>query len=102
MLTDIFGLSSSLDKPTQELIDKRNRLAAKENLNPAMAREFEDIKNELRHLGFLYEERDKLYSEFLKQLKNVELANVDPLTPHELRERELETRRIVEELLGNK
>jgi predicted ATPase len=102
VLTDIFGLSSSLDKPTQELIDKRNRLAAKENLDPAMAKEFEDIKNELRHLGFLYEERDKLYSEFLKQLKNVELADVDPLTPDELREREVETRRIVEELLGKK
>jgi hypothetical protein len=55
-----------------------------------------------RHLGFLYEERDKLYSEFLKQLKNVELADVEPLSPDELREREAETRRIVEELLGKK
>lgn len=102
VLTDIFGLSSSLDKPTQELIDKRNRLAAKDELTPAMAKEFADIKEELRHLGFLYEERDKLYSEFLKQLDNVELADVEPLTPDELREREAETRRIVEELLDKK
>lgn len=102
VLTDIFGLSSSLDKPTQEKIDRRNELAREEELTPALAKEFADIKGELRHLGFLYEERDKLYSEFLKQLKNVELADVEPLSPDEMREREAETRRIVEELLGNK
>lgn len=100
VLTDIFGLSSSLDKPTQELIDKRNRLAAEEKLTPAMAKEFADIKEELRHLGFLYEERDKLYSEFLKQLDRVEMADVDPLSPEELRAREEESREIVERLLG--
>ena len=99
VLTDIFGLSSSLDKPTQEKIDRRNELAAEEKLNPAMAKEFADIKEELRHLGFLYEERDKLYSEFLRQLDNVELADVDPLSPDELRAREAESREIVERLL---
>ncbi|MCW1985107.1 UNVERIFIED_ORG: putative ATPase [Sphingomonas sp. R1F5B] len=102
VLTDIFGLSSTLDKPTQELIDRRNELARKEQLTPAMAKEFADIREELRHLGFLYEERDKLYSEFLKQLDKVELADVDPLTPDELRAREAESRRIVEELLSKK
>lgn len=99
VLTDIFGLSSSLDKPTQERIDRRNELAREEELTPAMAKEFADIKEELRHLGFLYEERDKLYSEFLRQLDSVELANVDPLTPDELRARETESREIVEKLL---
>jgi predicted ATPase len=102
VLTDIFGLSSSLDKPTQLLIDRRNELAREENLTSAMAKEFADIKNELRHLGFLYEDRDKLFTEFLKQLKNVELADVEPLSPEQLREREAETRRIVEELLSKK
>lgn len=99
VLTDIFGLSSSLDKPTQEKIDRRNELAREEVLTPAMAKEFAEIKDELRHLGFLYEERDKLYSEFLKQLDRVELADVDPLTPEELRAREEESREIVERLL---
>ncbi len=102
VLTDIFGLSSSLDKPTQEKIDRRNELARTEELSPALAREFGEIKEELRHLGFMYEERDKLYSEFLRQLDRVELADVEPLTPDELREREKETRRIVEELLAKK
>jgi predicted ATPase len=102
VLTDIFGLSSSLDKPTQEKIDRRNELAREKELDPAMAREFAEIKEELRHLGFLYEERDKLYSEFLRQLDRVELADVDPLTPDQLRDRESESRRIVEELLSKK
>lgn len=99
VLTDIFGMPSSLDKPTQEKIDRRNELAREEQLTPAMAREFEGIKNELRHLGFLHEERDKLYSEFLKQLTHVELADLDPLSPEELHAREVESREIVERLL---
>jgi predicted ATPase len=99
VLTDIFGLSSSLDKPTQEKIDRRNELAREKELDPAMAREFAEIKEELRHLGFLHEERDKLYSEFLRQLDRVELADVEPLTPDELRAREEESREIVERLL---
>ncbi|WP_229825719.1 helicase-related protein [Gemmobacter nanjingensis] len=102
VLTDIFGLPSTLDKPTQIKIDRRNTLAAQEELSPALAKEFEKINAELRHLGFLYEERDKLYSRFLRQLGNVELADVEPLTPEELRAREEETRMIVETLIGKK
>ena len=102
VLTDIFGLSSSLDKPTQSLIDRRNELARQEDLSPALAKEFAIIKEQLRHLGFLYEERDKLYGEFLRQLDSVELAETAPLSPEQLREREKETRRIVEELLNTK
>lgn len=99
VLTDVFGMASSLDKPTQELIDKRNDLAREEQLTPAMAREFEKINGELRHLGFLYEERDKLYSDFLRQLDRVELADVEPLSPDELRNREAESLEIVQRLL---
>lgn len=99
VLTDVFGMASSLDKPTQELIDKRNDLAREEQLTPAMAREFEKLNSELRHLGFLYEERDKLYSDFLRQLDRVELADVEPLSPDELRNREAESLEIVQRLL---
>jgi predicted ATPase len=102
VLTDIFGLPSTLDRPTQIKIDRRNTLAAKEDLSPALAREFEKINAELRHLGFLYEERDKLYSRFLKQLDNVELADIEPLTPDELRDRERETQEIVAKILSKK
>lgn len=102
VLTDIFGLPSTLDRPTQIKIDRRNSLAAKEELSPALAREFEKINAELRHLGFLYEERDKLYSRFLKQLDNVELADIEPLTPDELRDRERETQEIVAKILSKK
>lgn len=102
VLTDIFGLSSSLDRPTQELIDKRNELARSEELSPAMAREFEKINAELRHLGFLYEERDQLYSQFLRQLDNVELADAPTLTPDQMRQREEESLEIMKEILSKK
>jgi ABC-type cobalamin/Fe3+-siderophores transport system ATPase subunit len=102
VLTDIFGLATTLDKPTQAIIDRRNTLAKSEDLSPALAREFGRINEELRHLGFLYEERDQLYSQFLRQLDRVELADAVPLTPDELREREAETRNILEKICQEK
>jgi predicted ATPase len=100
VLTDVFGLSSTLDRPTQERIDRRNELASEENLSPALAKELEKINLELRRLGFLYEERDQLYSQFLRQLGNVELADVAPLTPDELLRREEESREILQRVLA--
>jgi predicted ATPase len=100
VLTDIFGMSSTLDRPTQKLIDERNRLASVESPSDEELAQLEKINHELRNLGFMYEERDKLYGEFLRKLDDVELADAPPLTPDEIRERDKTTEEIVKELLG--
>lgn len=102
VLTDVFGMPSTLDRPTQKLIDERNKLAAREDLSPQLLERLDSINNELRHLGFLYEERDKLYGLFLKKLDEVELADVSPLTSEEMRRREDEAHEIVAEILDKK
>lgn len=99
VLTDIFGMPSTLDQPTQELIDKRNKLARQERLSVAQAQELEVINEELRKLGFMYEERDELYREFLRKLDDVELADAKPLTPAQLAQRDETTRELIEQLL---
>lgn len=99
VLTDIFGMPSTLDEPTQKLIDKRNKLARLQQLSVAQAQQLELINEELRKLGFMYEERDELYREFLRKLDDVELADAEPLTPEQLAQRDETTRELVEQLL---
>lgn len=102
VLTDIFGMSSTLDLPTQRLIDDRNKLARIPELTDAQAQILESINDQLRKLGFMYEERDELYREYLRKLDDIELADAKPLTPDELRQRDETTRDIIEQLLQQK
>jgi predicted ATPase len=102
VLTDIFGMQSTLDLPTQKLIDDRNKLARKTKLSDMEAQALETINDQLRKLGFMYDERDELYREYLRKLDDVELADVEPLTPDELRRRDETTREIIEQLLQKK
>lgn len=100
VLTDIFGMPSTLDEPTQKLIDDRNKLARLRQLSSAQSQQLEIINEELRKLGFMYEERDELYREFLRKLDDVELADTEPLTPEQIAQRDETTRELVEKLLG--
>ncbi|MBE0586579.1 MAG: AAA family ATPase [Hydrogenophaga sp.] len=99
VLTDIFGMPSTLDRPTQELIDQRNRLARLPNPTLAEEQQLEIINDELRQMGFMYEERDELYREFLRKLDEVELADAGPLSPEDMQRRDETTRELIEQLL---
>jgi len=99
VLTDIFGMASTLDRPTQELVDERNGLARRKDLSTDQLLRLQALNIELRSLGFLYEERDKLYSLFLRNMDSVELADVVSLTPDEMKRRDETTNEIAEELL---
>lgn len=100
VLTDIFGMSSSLDRPTQELVDERNGLARLESPSEDQLERLEKVNHQLRTLGFMYEERDQLYGRFLRKLDDVELADVPPLTPSEMQRRDETTTEIVEGLIS--
>jgi ABC-type multidrug transport system ATPase subunit len=102
VLTDIFGMASTLDQPTQELIDARNRLARLSKLDKKQAQALDNINEQLRELGFMYEERDELYRQFLRKLDDVELADSEPRTPQQIRERDEFTKKIIDQLLQKK
>lgn len=99
VLTDIFGMPSTLDQPTQELIDTRNRLARLAELDVAQTEALDAINEQLRELGFMYEERDELYRQFLRKLDDVELADDSARTPEQLRQRDDATREVIAQLL---
>lgn len=99
VLTDIFGMPSTLDKPTQNLIDARNRLARLDELDAEQTKALDDINEKLRELGFMYEERDELYRQFLRKVDDVEFGTKEPRTPEQLRQRDEAMNRVIEQLL---
>lgn len=102
VLTDIFGLPSTLDKPTQNLIDARNRLARLDKLDAEQTKTLDAVNENLRELGFMYEERDELYRQFLRKVDNVEFGTNAPRSPEELRQRDEAMNRVIEQLLRAK
>jgi predicted ATPase len=62
----MFGLSSALDTTTQELLEKQRVLSAKEQLDVSEQHELEGITARLGSLGFRYQMRDPVYTEYLR------------------------------------
>lgn len=102
VLTDIFGMPSTLDQPTQDLIAARNRLARLDEPTAEQLEALDTVNEKLRALGFMYEERDELYRKFLRRLDAAEFTATDPRSPAELLRRELMMSHVIEELLRGK
>ncbi len=99
VLTDIFGMSSTLDQPTQEKIDRRNQLARSPSPSADQKQELAALNSELHQLGFTVPERNELFKGFLRAVERVELANAPILSPQEVELRDEVARQIVMKLL---
>lgn len=109
--SDMFGIASSLDQPTQKLLEAQRAYAAKERLTPDEQRELDEINEKLDRLGFRFFHPDDEYSRYLR-LRNaalVERFNTEqPLALAEgalgmsLVEREDLAKRLIAELLAEK
>lgn len=90
----MFGLSAALDTTTQELLEKQRVLSAKEQLDVAEQHELEGITARLGSLGFRYQMRDPVYTEYLRArseqadtlIRNADVhdAQIDPDLAREL------------------
>ena len=80
-LTEIFGLASSLDIETQRLVDDRNTLANNAAKTDAQEKELIAVNDQLARLGFLFEDREPLYQDFLRAWHDVRYADKPVLTP---------------------
>lgn len=108
--SDMFGIASSLDQPTQLLLEAQRAFASKEVLSKDEQRELDKINVKLDRLGFRFFHPDDEYSRYLR-LRNallVERFEVD--SPQQLAEkvvqmprveRESLAKRLIAELLAN-
>lgn len=64
--SDMFGIASSLDLPTQELLEKQRAFAAKEKLSHGEQLELDRVNAQLDRLGFRFFHPDDEYSRYLR------------------------------------
>lgn len=99
-LTEIFGMPTSLDVETQRMVDDRNALAHLVNKSEAQERQLIAINDQLARLGFLYEDREPLYQEFLRAWHDVRYAERPPLTPEQIQSRHLAMKSLIKRLMS--
>jgi len=64
--SDMFGIASSLDQPTQVLLETQRAFAAKERLTTVEQRELDGINAQLDRLGFRFFHPDDEFSRYLR------------------------------------
>lgn len=98
-LTEIFGLSTTLDLETQKLLDERNELAHIEQRSPAQEDALAITNDRLNRLGFSFENREPLYNEFLLAWQDLSYANTPPLTPDQAAHRREAMKKVISAIL---
>ena len=68
LTSDLFGLNSTLDPPTQRLLDERRDLAVKEKLSYAEKLRLDELNQQLEGLDFSITLRNSLYQKFVKAM----------------------------------
>lgn len=106
--SDMFGIASSLDQPTQLLLEMQRAFAAKERLTADEQRELDDINAQLDRLGFRFFHPDDVYSRYLRLRNDLLVQQFETAQPKELAkqvvqmprsEREALAKRLIAELL---
>jgi predicted ATPase len=102
LTSDLFRLRTTLDRPTQDLLDARRRLSMKEGpLDDAERAKLAEINEKLRPLAFSKTTRDPLYQLFIEAWAEQEdpaWRDAMQLTEEQRQERELLARKIAVEL----
>ena len=98
LTSDLFGLRSALDIPTQHLVDERRELAVKDVLSPQEEERLAQLNEQLSDIDFSIGTRDIDYARFIKEKTTQEDAAIRQqvvLTP----EQQEEQRRLMLEIL---
>jgi ABC-type cobalamin/Fe3+-siderophores transport system ATPase subunit len=98
-LTEIFGLPTSLDPETQKMVDDRNALARIEQRTDEQDNRLSEINDRLNRLGFMFEDREPLYDDFLRAWHAVRYANQPPLSPEQIEKRNVAMRELIRRLM---
>lgn len=101
-LTEIFGLPTSLDPETQRVVDERNALARIDQRSKNQDKKLIEINDKLSRLGFMFEDREPLYQDFLRAWQDVRYADRPPLSPENIELRHKAMSELIKELVQKK
>jgi predicted ATPase len=101
--SEMFGLPSTLDRPTLRKLEERNDLLARKakgGLSQPEEAQLDRLRDHLDDLGFSREYRDPLYQLFIQKMYEVRSQPLSQiLTPEELQEQEALAQAIISELV---
>lgn len=101
LTSDIFGLRSTLDLPTQQKLDERRELAVKDELSEQERATLGTLNEDLEDLDFSISARDILYTRFVEEMTKrqpPEIKQAVVLTPVQQREQRELISQILDEL----
>ena len=98
ILTQVFGLETTLDSKTQAMLDERNQLIGEEKRSDREEERLLEINRELRGLGFNLESREPEYEMFLRAWHEPKRRERSSMTPEQLRLKHEAARQIIKRL----
>jgi ABC-type cobalamin/Fe3+-siderophores transport system ATPase subunit len=99
-LTEIFGLPTTLDSETQAMVDERNVLAKIDQKTTRQEQQLIEINDKLNRLGFMFEDREPLYQDFLRAWQDVRYAGKPPLNQEQIEKRQQAMANLIKKLTG--
>ena len=100
ILTQIFGLPTTLDPQTQELLDHRNLLLRLEQRSLAQETELRNLSEQLAHLGFMLEARNPEYERYLRAVEAFEMPQRQTYTPEDVERQNKVAEQLIVKLRG--
>ncbi|MGZ8184174.1 MAG: AAA family ATPase [Methylobacter sp.] len=100
LTSDMFGLRSTLDNPTEDLLRDRRALIELDQLSDEQRQRLKTLDNEIEGLGFTTAHWDKDYQEYLQIRKRIdaELFDEDEPTPDIQAKRKAKAQEILQRL----
>lgn len=98
VLTQIFGLPTTLDPETQEQLDERNLLLSLDTTTAKQRSRLTELTEHLNGLGFVIEAREPEYAAFLQAFERFKKARDRALTPEEIEAQNQLALRLIERL----
>lgn len=102
ILTQIFGLPTTLDPKTQEKLDERNALIRTEPRTGDQQIRLIELSETLKHLGFVLEDREPEYELFLRAMQDIKMNSATTLTPAEIAQRNVVAKQMLEAIMAKK
>lgn len=98
--SDMFGIASTLDQPTQLLLEEQRAFAAKETLTLDEQHDLDSINAKLDRLGFRFFHPDDEYSRYLRLRNSILVERFNTELPQELAKQVVEMPRAEREELA--
>ena len=102
ILTQIFGLPTTLDPDTQKRLDERNALVRIEQRTKDQELRLIKLSEELKLLGFVLEDREPEYEMFLRALGEYKRERRTAFTPEQIAQKNEVAKLMLAEIMARK